>query len=442
MSQFELYKSFLFVVELLVAEQLFFGSLEKRNYFLLRKALSIVGCFLFAYAFPILENNAIYMSFMFCSIFAATIVGAMICYKESFLKISFCCVAGYTIQHFAYQINNLLITVITGGFVDEQSILMGLYGENLSPIFTNGFFTVCYLFIYFVTYLGAHSLFSDKLDTETFKFPPVLGFCLIVVLLVVDIVLNSIATHLFTTWEEVLMAGIYNLLCCALGLFLQFEVLLRWGYYSQLRMQNIVRRFEKERYATVRDTMEIVNIKCHDLKHDIRRLRDDNIVSEDAMNCIDKIISEHITFTATGNGSLDLVLTEFNRKCIQNNIKASYLADGSLISFMGDEDIYNLFLNLFDNAIEALMEFDPEERMMGLVIKRVGENMVSISVYNYCGDAKFEFIEGVPKTTKKIGELHGFGLRSVRRICQKYGGTMDIRIENKLFKVTMLFSVE
>ena len=87
MSQFELYKSFLFVVELLVAEQLFFGSLEKRNYFLLRKTLSIVGCFLFAYAFPILENNAIYMSFMFCSIFAATIVGAMICYKEKFLKI-------------------------------------------------------------------------------------------------------------------------------------------------------------------------------------------------------------------------------------------------------------------------------------------------------------------------------------------------------------------
>ena len=88
------------------------------------------------------------------------------------------------------------------------------------------------------------------------------------------------------------------------------------------------------------------------------------------------------------------------------------------------------------------MRVDPEERVMGLVIKRVGENMVSISVYNYCGDAQFEFIEGVPKTTKKIGELHGFGLRSVRRICQKYGGTMDIRIENKLFKVTMLFPVE
>ena len=47
------------------------------------------------------------------------------------------------------------------------------------------------------------------------------------------------------------------------------------------------------------------------------------------------------------------------------------MADGKLISFMKDEDVYSLFYNLLDNAVEALLEAPEDKRTMGLRKKTV-----------------------------------------------------------------------
>ena len=96
---------------------------------------------------------------------------------------------------------------------------------------------------------------------------------------------------------------------------------------------------------------------------------------------------------------------------------------------------------LIDDAVEAAMQQLEEKRTMGLRIEKAMHGFVSASVYNYCGETAIEFVEGLPKTTKKQTELHGFGLKSVRRICEKYGGTMDVYVEEEFFNVNMLFPV-
>ena len=76
---------------------------------------------------------------------------------------------------------------------------------------------------------------------------------------------------------------------------------------------------------------------------------------------------------------------------------------------------------------------------MGIRIENKLDQYVSITVYNYCIDSEFVFSNGLPKTTNKHEDIHGFGLKSVKRICEKYDGTLDICPENNFFNVNILF---
>lgn len=75
--------------------------------------------------------------------------------------------------------------------------------------------------------------------------PPLFGFILTSTLLLVDVVLNAAAVYIIQTYQGLILTGVYNIVCCILGLFLQFEVLLRWDLFSQLRMSKLIRRYEK-----------------------------------------------------------------------------------------------------------------------------------------------------------------------------------------------------
>ena len=104
MTQLEFYKSYQFLVELLAAECLFILRLQRRKYFIPRAVIALAACWAIFRFFPILSQNAFYISFMFFVLFAATVFACKFLYKERWLVIVFCCVAGYTTQHMSYEI--------------------------------------------------------------------------------------------------------------------------------------------------------------------------------------------------------------------------------------------------------------------------------------------------------------------------------------------------
>ena len=439
MDQLEFYKSFQFMSELLLAEAIFLFSLQRRRFGLLRAVFAVAASFLFAWLIPVLSASPAYLSFMFFTLFIFTVCMTKFIFREKWLKLAFCCVAGYTVQHLTYQVNNISLILLSGG--DQAMLNGGMYGSEFSPIFSVPFLAVWYYFVIFLVYSITFWTFGIRFSKQEFLLPSVLGFFLVCFLLVFDIVLNTLVVYYLNTLPGIIIAGVYNIVCCILGLVLQFEVLLRWGLFSQLRLLRVVRRQESERYAAVKEAMEIVNIKCHDLKHQIRLFRSHNMLSEATAKDMERAIADYAAFTFTGNSALDIALTENNRTCERGNIRVSYMADGKLLNFMSEEDIYIMFRNLLDNAVEAAMQQLEEKRTMGLRIEKAMHGFVSASVYNYCGETAIEFVEGLPKTTKKQTELHGFGLKSVRRICEKYGGTMDVYVEEEFFNVNMLFPV-
>ena len=123
--------------------------------------------------------------------------------------------------------------------------------------------------------------------------------------------------------------------------------------------------------------------------------------------------------------------------CAKNNIKFNVIADGKSLDFIRDDDLYSLFGNIVDNATEAVMQLDEERRVIGINIKAT-DMMVSVNEHNYYGH-ELNFENGLPQTTKEDRANHGYGMQSIRFICEKYKGDMQINAENGIFNLNILF---
>ena len=207
-------------------------------------------------------------------------------------------------------------------------------------------------------------------------------------------------------------------------------------------MQNILQN-QYIQYKQSRESIDVVNRKYHDLKHQIAVLR----VEPDAqrrLDFLDGMEEEIRTYEAqnkTGNSVLDTVLTGKSLYCVRHGIELTCVADGSRLDFMDVMDICSIFGNLLDNAIECELTIqDKKKRLIHLVVYAKRDFLV-IQCGNYCEDAP-EFQDGLPVSTKGDGAYHGFGVKSIRRAAEKYGGTMTIHTRDSWFELNIVIPIK
>ena len=132
-----------------------------------------------------------------------------------------------------------------------------------------------------------------------------------------------------------------------------------------------------------------------------------------------------------------MVLIEKSLTAGKNGIRLTVTADDSDLSFTSRSDQYSLFGNIVDNAMEAVSVLPPEKRVISLHVKSA-DTLVSVNANNwYKNDLEFE--GGLPLTTKKDKEFHGFGMQSIRYITEKYCGNMQINADGGIFNLNILF---
>ena len=142
----------------------------------------------------------------------------------------------------------------------------------------------------------------------------------------------------------------------------------------------------------------------------------------------------------TGNEALDVILTEKSLICEKNGITLTCMADGRVLRGIDATDLYSIFGNLLDNAIESVRQLQsPEQRIIGLSIQNMG-NLALIHAENYF-DHPIQMENGIPETTKDDPHFHGFGIRSIQLLAEKYGGTLSIRIDRNIFNLNLLFPI-
>lgn len=243
--------------------------------------------------------------------------------------------------------------------------------------------------------------------------------------------------HVFTADASALF--LYHL-CALMYTIMNYVVLITIMRLTVYRRDNEdMHRFIKNKmqyYQMSRDGITSLQIKCHDLKHQIATIRS-KVGKESFEKYIDRLedsIIEYGTVVECGNEPINVVLTEKNILCATNGVKFSYIIDGTLFDFMTEMEIYSLFGNALDNALESASKVqEPEKRMISLKAVSRGE-MVVLHVENFFAEEP-TLVHGMPVTKK--GQGHGFGLRSIRQIAQKYDGAASVQVEGSLFKLTV-----
>lgn len=192
-------------------------------------------------------------------------------------------------------------------------------------------------------------------------------------------------------------------------------------------------------YRMSRDSIDMINRKYHDLKHQIAALRvqPDAALREQYLDEMEADIRSYEAQNKTGNSVLDTVLTGKSLYCQKHSIGLTVVADGRNLAFMDVMDICSIFGNALDNAIECELKIaDKSKRMIHLTLT-TQKQFLLLQVENYCPDAP-QFRDGLPVTTKADTANHGFGLKSIRFAAQKYGGTTTVRAEDGWFVLKVL----
>lgn len=228
--------------------------------------------------------------------------------------------------------------------------------------------------------------------------------------------------------------------CSALGMILLNEnsIMEQLRKHEAFEMQALLKEQQKQ-YEIKREVIDEVNRKYHDLKH-YMQLASENGGAEAAQmgwdwNQIGQEILSYACFQHTQNETLDILLTEKNSVCEGKGIRLISYVDGSVLGFVEPLDICVLFGNAVDNAIEAVESLNGEGmKDIRVKIGRSGRTAV-MHFHNYF-DGHLKTHGGRLVSTKKE-EGHGYGLRSMKRVAEKYGGSLAYESTENTFMLTI-----
>lgn len=208
--------------------------------------------------------------------------------------------------------------------------------------------------------------------------------------------------------------------------------------YELDSIQNVLQN-QYAQYRQSRESIDVINRKYHDLKHQIAALRAENDPARrnEWLDEMEEDIKAYEAQNKTGNPVLDTVLTSKSLYCQKHGINLTCVADGTKLGFMDVRDICTIFGNAMDNAIECELRIPDKTKRLIHVTVAVQRGFLLLRFENYY-EGHLEFEEGLPVTTKQEKNYHGFGIKSIRYTAQKYNGSVKINTDDNWFEMKVL----
>ncbi|MCI9518296.1 MAG: sensor histidine kinase [Clostridia bacterium] len=408
-----------FIAEILLAELIFLYPVPKRKLFALRLILSAAVVIAMAAFTPrITVIHSVFNDlFRFLLLFSLSVAAMGLCFKLKFGALLSMCSAGYAVQHLSYQASRLMLRLPV--LTDFSSDLL-----SRQRLFEIVVMSAIYVAAFFV--FGRFSAKNECYKSNDMRFN-------VLSITTVFICMGLTRFARFFGESGNVTNGIYSIVCCILALYIQFNLHKLYLAKHEAMAIERVRTEEKKQYEISKNTIEAINIKCHDLKHKLSAY--DGKLPRDELLSLKNDIDAYDGIIKTGNDALDVLLTEKSFKCKAEGIALTCTGDGSALSFMKTMDIYSLFGNAVDNAIEAVEKLsNPEKKIIDVSIESRGD-LLFFSFTNYCDSAPV-FEEGLPKTTKASEPgYHGFGMKSMKLIAEKYGGELTASVGGDKFNL-------
>ncbi len=201
----------------------------------------------------------------------------------------------------------------------------------------------------------------------------------------------------------------------------------------------IIDKMQNELYRTQFEESEKKYDEMNKIRHDIKNhlqcissLLDDKEY-EKAESYVADMIKNKLDFEFkqinTGNRVVDAISNAKLTQCKNENILTVVNA-GLIETSIDDVDMCSLLGNIFDNAIEACRKVEKDKKVHFEINQKKGyiNIIMKNSVQNSVIETNPEF-----KTTKRNKKVHGYGIKSVKSIVEKYNGMMELFEQDGFF---------
>lgn len=415
------------VFELILSFSVFVYALKPRHGFIWRLILGIFALFAAYFIKNIVpEYDVLTKSLKYAFVYATCTAAVLLMFEITFQDALFVVIAASLTQHCAYKVSYLLRFFLAGK-LDVWAM------ETIYVLSTVAVNVLIYCLL-------ARQLFKGKNSNFARSW---LVLLLSGAMLIVCVVFQQLFETYFlqASSEIIIIFSFFDLICCAFVLFILYAVFRTNEISHDYHLLEQMLHMQKDQMNISKEAIELINVKCHDLKKLVKNISIKKNMTAEELDELNNAISAYSVSLKTGNEALDVLLAEKmiigNRKEVQFNC----IADGSKLSFMRASDIYSLFGNAIDNAIDAVASIsDAGKRCIGVAIKE-SKGLVSAHFENYY-ERSLDFAgDNLFYTTKKDKNYHGYGLKSMKLITERYGGFMSIKADNGVFTLDILIPI-
>lgn len=408
----------MFYTDMLIICAFVTAKLPKRDKYPLRAAAAVAGCILFSCGwsalFVLVDVGTLWITAAnYLGSFAVILAALSFCLDVRGLSLMFAGAAAWFLQHLAYLLDKQLLP--------HTGMTYGAYFGHLGMVLA-------------VT-AAAYLLMFRKMEYSVLHYIDLSSVIPILVVMCLGCtILNSYAN---LTGEVGTAFTLMELLCTVMGLLYQNSLYRLCGVDRQREGIDVLLQQSRKQYQLSKDQIDAVNVKCHDLRHQISRFRREGMVDEKLLNEMERAVDAYDAVVKTGCETLDVILTERSAACAAKGIGFTCMADGTGLSGIEPGDLYALFGNAMENAIEAVEKLqEPAKKQISLTIRRI-KGFSSIRLQNYTV-GPLVLAEGLPITTKNSNTDHGFGVKSMRLLMEKYGGEMEFGQEGDVVELYIL----
>lgn len=320
-----------------------------------------------------------------------------------------------------------------------EDVTKGSYMTSLDTAKVVMYCLICVLLTFGLIVIKEH---REKVETYIFKYGNIflmmdMAFFVMLVFGRTFLFKFAMEAQAVNVREVIKFAGLGLLIIIVMFVMIRYEVLKIEYSTLQLRDEMTMKNYEElsEVYMSNRQII-------HDIKNHLLIIKEYGKTGElEKMNrYVDDISKEYIEVKLeqwTGNQILDFILSQKKEQAEQKGIELLISATQILKFNISDSDICAVFANLLDNAIEAAELVQEGNRWIKVNVHEK-KNMIFIKVENNYGKDPV-MKNGDYITTKKEKSVHGYGLKSVKRIVHKHDGMITCQAENKVFTVKISF---
>jgi sensor histidine kinase regulating citrate/malate metabolism len=227
-------------------------------------------------------------------------------------------------------------------------------------------------------------------------------------------------------------------------------VMINTRYLSQKRELSVIsltNDLMEKNYIQISQQQQQVSKLLHDFTNHLKTIDQLLLTNSSAKEYVQNLltdVSEPLQLCQSGNKIIDAVINCKNEEAIRNRIQFSYqirLSDHPLQ--ITSTDLCALLANQIDNAIEACQKIaDTDKRHIFISIWQ-REAFVFFRVINSTSVNPLDENRKIKIVGSSKGELHGFGIKNMHDITQRYNGTLEMsHADGNFTSLAILQSIE